>query len=71
LRCRSCAFMTSSAVMPWSGRSHGPPNCLHVMVFVEEPVMVTPGVVGHIDPVGLSGLKTNRKYVGCPRRCHQ
>jgi hypothetical protein len=29
--------------------------------WVEEPVMVTPEVVGHIDPVGLSGLKTNGK----------
>src|SRR5437879_5745931 len=22
----SCAFITSSAVFPWSGKSHGPPN---------------------------------------------
>jgi hypothetical protein len=30
----SCAFITSSAVFPWSGRSHGPPKCLHVIVFI-------------------------------------
>ena len=30
----SCAFMISSAVFPWSWRSHGPPNCLHVIVFI-------------------------------------
>jgi hypothetical protein len=30
----SCPFMTSSAVFPWSGKSHGPPNCLHVIVFI-------------------------------------
>jgi hypothetical protein len=30
----SCAFMTSLAVLPWSVKSHGPPNCLHVMVFI-------------------------------------
>jgi hypothetical protein len=30
----SSAFMTSLAVFPWSGKSHGPPNCLHVMVFI-------------------------------------
>jgi hypothetical protein len=33
-RCLSCAFMTSSAVAPWCGRSHGPPSCLHVIVFM-------------------------------------
>src|SRR5580700_8527671 len=33
-RWRSCALMTSSAVMPWCARSHGPPNCWHVMVFM-------------------------------------
>lgn len=32
-RCLSCALMTSSAVSPWCGKSHGPPNCLHVIVF--------------------------------------
>jgi hypothetical protein len=26
--------MTSSAVFPWNGASHGPPICLHVMVFM-------------------------------------
>jgi hypothetical protein len=20
--------------LPWSGKSHGPPNCLHVIVFI-------------------------------------
>jgi len=29
----SCAFMTSSAVFPRNGVSHGPPICLHVIVF--------------------------------------
>jgi hypothetical protein len=33
-RCLSCAFMTSSAVFPWCGKSHGPPNCLQVIVFI-------------------------------------
>jgi hypothetical protein len=35
-RWRSCAFMTSSAELPWSGRSHGPPICSHVMVFIRR-----------------------------------
>src|ERR1039458_10653352 len=26
--------MTSSAVFPWNAKSHGPPNCLHVIVFI-------------------------------------
>ncbi len=34
LRCLSCAFMTSSAVCPGCGKSQGPPNCLHVIVFI-------------------------------------
>jgi hypothetical protein len=33
-KCVSCAFITSSAVFPRSGKSHGPPNCLHVIVFM-------------------------------------
>lgn len=33
-RCLSCAFITSSAVFPWSVKSHGPPSCLHVIVFI-------------------------------------
>src|ERR1700733_7399958 len=33
-KCVSCAFMTSSAVSPCSSRSHGPPNSLHVIVFI-------------------------------------
>jgi hypothetical protein len=33
-RCLSCAFMTSFAVFPWCGKSHGPPSCLHVIVFM-------------------------------------
>lgn len=33
-KCLSCAFITSSAAFPWSGKSHGPPNCLHVIVFI-------------------------------------
>ena len=33
-KCLSCALMTSSAVSPRRGRSHGPPNCLHVIVFI-------------------------------------
>ena len=36
-RCLSCAFITSSAESPWSGKSHGPPNCLHVIVFISLP----------------------------------
>src|SRR5229473_5665034 len=31
---RSSAFITSSAVFPWNGASHGPPICLHVIVFI-------------------------------------
>jgi hypothetical protein len=30
----SCASITSFAVLPWKGKSHGPPNCLHVIVFM-------------------------------------
>ena len=30
----SCAFITSSALFPWNGASHGPPICLHVIVFI-------------------------------------
>jgi hypothetical protein len=33
-RCLSSAFITSSAVLPWNGLSHGPPICLHVIVFI-------------------------------------
>ena len=33
-KCLSCAFITSSAVFPWNGASHGPPICLHVIVFI-------------------------------------
>jgi hypothetical protein len=33
-------------------------GCSTVLIpWVEEPVMVTPEVVGHIDPAGLPGLK--------------
>src|SRR4051794_28667810 len=28
--------MTSSAVFPWCSRSHGPPSCLHVIVFMRS-----------------------------------
>jgi hypothetical protein len=31
---RSSAFITSSALFPWNGASHGPPICLHVIVFI-------------------------------------
>src|SRR5665647_1351828 len=30
----SSALITSSAVFPWNGASHGPPICLHVIVFI-------------------------------------
>jgi len=30
----SSAFITSSAVFPWNGTSHGPPICLQVIVFI-------------------------------------
>src|SRR6266849_9775529 len=30
----SSAFITSSAVFPWNVTSHGPPICLHVIVFI-------------------------------------
>src|SRR2546422_11122823 len=33
-KCLSSAFITSSAVFPWNATSHGPPICLHVMVFM-------------------------------------
>src|SRR2546428_381842 len=33
-RCLSCALITSSAVLPRSGKSHGPPSCLHVISFI-------------------------------------
>ena len=39
LRCLSCAFMTSSAVFPLSLKSHGPPICLHVIVFISFPLL--------------------------------
>src|ERR1700686_1969684 len=32
-KCLSSALITSSAVLPWNGVSHGPPICLHVIVF--------------------------------------
>ena len=41
-KCLSCAFMTSSAVSPWSGKSHGPPNCLHVIVFMGLASLMSP-----------------------------
>src|SRR6476660_5125620 len=28
--------MTASAVSPWCGWSHGPPSCLHVIVFIRS-----------------------------------
>src|SRR3989442_3812605 len=34
-RCLSCALITASAVGPRCTKSHGPPNCLHVIVFIE------------------------------------
>jgi hypothetical protein len=34
LKCLSCALITSSAVSPRNAASHGPPICLHVIVFV-------------------------------------
>src|SRR5258708_22126786 len=37
-------------------------GCSTVLIpWVEEPVMVTPQVMGHIDPAGWSGSKTNGK----------
>jgi hypothetical protein len=27
-------LMTSSALVPWNGASHGPPICSHVIVFM-------------------------------------
>ena len=35
-KCRSWALITSSAVLPDSEKSHGPPSCLHVMVFMDS-----------------------------------
>src|ERR1035437_2759251 len=33
-------LMTSSAVFPWNGASHGPPICLHVIVFIYHLLVV-------------------------------
>ena len=33
-RCLSSALITSSAELPWNAVSHGPPICLHVIVFI-------------------------------------
>nr|AAP32760.1 unknown [uncultured bacterium] len=36
----SCAFITSSALLPWNGALHGPPICLHVIVFTYHVLLV-------------------------------
>src|ERR1039457_3365557 len=36
----SSALMTSSAVFPWNGASHGPPICLQVIVFTYHLLLV-------------------------------
>jgi hypothetical protein len=41
-KCLSCSFMTSSAVFPWSGKSHGPPNWSHFIVFIGPASFVEP-----------------------------
>jgi hypothetical protein len=41
LRCRSWAWMTSSAVRPRCGWSQGPPICLHVIVFIQLTANLT------------------------------
>ena len=49
-RCRSCALMTSSAVVPWMAKSHGPPSCWHVIVFMG----LVPLVNDHCRPASMT-----------------
>src|ERR1700691_3611821 len=54
--------MPSRAVYTALAFSRSDTGCSTVLIpWVEEAVMIAPEVVGHIDPVGLSGLKTNGK----------
>jgi len=58
----SCAFMTSLAVFPWSWKSHGPPNCLHVIVFTRSPSFSWLRIAGRLSAT--PGCRS-----GCPRDC--
>src|SRR5437764_15288546 len=57
--------MTSSAVMPWCGESHGPPRSRQVMVFM---ILASFRCVGpslscpRVARVSLSGLRPNTDY---------
>jgi zinc-finger of transposase IS204/IS1001/IS1096/IS1165 len=56
LRWRSCALMTSLASSPWCAKSHGPPSCLHVMVFISVAFVTgsrrTRPVTSVVGPLG-------------------
>src|ERR1017187_3326956 len=58
----SCPFITSSAVLPWSAKSHGPPNCLHVIVFISLASF-------HSVPRQLGRLETDEKSRLSAPRC--
>src|SRR3984893_18280714 len=65
-RCLSCTFITSSGVLPWSGKSHGPPNCLHVIVFISLASFhsIRPSTGGRVETDERSRLSTLRAV--CP-----
>jgi hypothetical protein len=74
LRWRSCALMTSLASSPWCARSHGPPSCRHVIVFISSafvsgsrrtrPVTSVVGPLG--DRTARSADETSSILIGLP-----
>src|SRR6478752_10228010 len=49
LRCWSWALITSSAVSPLNALSHGPPICLHVIVFMSVHLLDANHVAGGVS----------------------
>src|SRR5712692_1514157 len=53
LRWLSSALITASAVFPWNATSHGPPICLHVIVFIFMTSLKSVSLPAtlHVDPL--------------------
>src|SRR3981081_3096463 len=64
-KCLSSAFITSSAVFPWKATSHGPPICLHVIVFILTSLLLE---CIHYCAIELVELKDEREARKSPSR---
>ena len=60
----SCAFITSSALLPWNEASHGPPICLHVIVFILVSLLRSESPGCRTVPLGESRSLSAPEVVG-------